>query len=144
MNPDYQVALSPSRKRIGGEFTDWRSRPVVAPVHGPSKPRACVNCGAILRPSNTSDTCAPCAGTVEIPDWMLAILDRDGRESTVNTLAAIITGNGPGEQRRLNCVPQILALWGDGLNTYEIATALNIKRSAVQKVLLRTANREEI
>lgn len=56
--------------------------------------RRCPRCGAILRRSNPGPLCAPCHGVVEVPDWATAIVEADGRPTTVTALANALRDPG--------------------------------------------------
>lgn len=74
-------------------FANLRTRPIERSM--PPEKRRCQKCHAVLLSGNITDTCSPCSlGEVDVPEWMVAVVESDDRKTTIDHLASLLTG-GP-------------------------------------------------
>jgi hypothetical protein len=118
-------------------FSDWRTRP--EHYHEPSRNgvRKCARCGAVLRRSNPTDLCAPCAGVRlpdYVPEWMLHIASVGGPQG-LKDIAGLLTPPSEAVQERLERDEQIRARHRAGEPIRGLAEAYGLGTKTIQNIV---------
>jgi hypothetical protein len=105
--------------------------------------RHCRICGCVLRRSNITDTCAPCTGVVDIPDWAECLIEFDDQPSTINTIAQHLRcANGFGRSDTKARNRYICEQRQAGVSEYVLAAAFGLGRTTIQKICEREGKRD--
>lgn len=123
-------------------FASLRTHPNVplqAPV--PAK-RHCVRCGAVLSRHNETDTCSPCFGTYELPDWALALAENGVHLDNIAALVIEEMAEAPAKRTVRERNELSRKFYGMGYTQYDLAKSFAMPRTSIAEIVTDRYGRE--